>query len=156
MASSSPSRKSSGMRLGPASPRMTIAILALLARLLPWTLLHLLSYLHLPHFDSSAQLLDPSSPAPATFRWDAVHFAAIARRGYEYEQQIAFQPGWPALIRCFAGALRYAGLGGGSGDVRTVIRSGEVLACGSYIGASVMLYEYVSTSPYPVVVEGHR
>lgn len=37
-------------------------------------------------------------------RWDAVHFFAIAERGYAFEQQGAFQPGWHVLLR-LAGTL---------------------------------------------------
>jgi|SRR5579862_7345645 len=36
----------------------------------------------------------------ALFRWDTVYFTALADRGeYVWEQEWAFGPGWPILIR---------------------------------------------------------
>lgn len=49
--------------------------------------LNALSYL--PRFDTSGSVFG---------RWDSVHFFSVAEKGYEYEQQVAFQPGWHALL----------------------------------------------------------
>lgn len=53
------------------------------------TILALNALSYLPRFDASGSVFG---------RWDAVHFFSIAERGYEYEQQVAFQPGWHALL----------------------------------------------------------
>lgn len=58
--------------------------------------LNALSYL--PRFDASGSVFG---------RWDAVHFFSVAERGYEYEQQAAFQPGWHALLHAGADAVGY-------------------------------------------------
>jgi Gpi18-like mannosyltransferase len=64
-----------------------------------WVLVVLMS--NLPLFDSSpAVLLPDSGKLVATLlRWDAFHFAHIARKGYEFEYQWAFFPGLPYLMR---------------------------------------------------------
>ena len=68
-----------------------------------------------PGYDTSSTLLiDTESPVePATkveqvatsvpyvwkfVRWDAVYFSQIARRGYVFEQEWAFGPGFPAVV----------------------------------------------------------
>lgn len=66
----------------------------------------LLVYLasHLPSFDSSANtLLDASTPhlTASLLRWDAFHFAHIAREGYVYEHEWAFLPGLPLVMHLF-------------------------------------------------------
>lgn len=63
--------------------------------------LHLLASpsnpLPLPLFDNSPALLDPS-PSPL-IRWDAIHFLSVASGGYQFEQQLAFQPGWQIAVQ---------------------------------------------------------
>jgi Mannosyltransferase (PIG-V) len=68
-----------------------------------------------PGYDTSSTLLfDSGSPAASTakikdvaagfpralnfVRWDAIYFAQIAQRGYLFEQEWAFGPGFPSLI----------------------------------------------------------
>eukprot|EP00727_Mastigamoeba_balamuthi_P014686 m51a1_g9843 hypothetical protein (412) ;mRNA; f:1956182-1957530 len=48
-------------------------------------------------YDASAE-----GAAPALVRWDALYFARIAARGYEYEHYGAFFPGLPAALRALA------------------------------------------------------
>ena len=76
--------------------------LTVLSRVLTAASLYLSSH-HLPLFDASPRaLLAPSSfPsfASALLRWDAFHFAGIAKDGYSYEHHWAFFPGVPLLLR---------------------------------------------------------
>jgi hypothetical protein len=77
-----------------------IFLISTIPAILTLALLHLLGSSHnpfrIPLFDDSAALLEGyESPL---IRWDAVHFTAIASRGYEYEQQLAFQPGWQGVL----------------------------------------------------------
>ena len=57
-------------------------------------------------YDTSSTILIPDDPsilgriAASLFRWDAVYFISLADRGeYLWEQEWAFGPGWPTLIR---------------------------------------------------------
>jgi GPI mannosyltransferase 2 len=57
-------------------------------------------------YDSSSSLFLPDDPSKlgrivaALFRWDSVYFISLADRGeYIWEQEWAFGPGWPTLIR---------------------------------------------------------
>ncbi len=113
-----------------------IALLAVLSRLLALLLLNLLS--SLPSFDSSHQLLSADS-ASSTLRWDAVHFASIVLNGYQYEQQLAFQPGWPGLMRLAGEGIRW--VSGGEIGVQQVVLAGVVVANIAFVGAAVMLHK---------------
>ncbi len=61
----------------------------------------------LPDYDTSASSSgwatcpgsDPTAPGWGLVVWDSVHFARIACRGYEYEQQYAFFPLLPGARR---------------------------------------------------------
>jgi len=57
------------------------------------------SSLFLPAFEEDASWI--GRVVAGLWRWDAVYFVSIAdRRGeYVWEQEWAFGPGWPALIR---------------------------------------------------------
>jgi hypothetical protein len=121
-------------------PQFSIGLLAVLARLVPWALLHVLQYL--PSFDSSALLV--SGPlGSSSLRWDAIHFVSIAKEGYRYEQQIAFQPGWPLLLRGTSSVARKLGWTG-LGDIRRIVKLGEAGACVFYVGSAVMLYRCIA------------
>jgi Mannosyltransferase (PIG-V) len=57
-------------------------------------------------YDSSSTVLLPEDSsklgriAAALFRWDSVYFISLADRAeYSWEQEWAFGPGWPMLIR---------------------------------------------------------
>jgi phosphatidylinositol glycan class V len=52
--------------------------------------------LRTPLFDASSSLIGGQDDP--TIRWDAIHFLSIATKGYEYEQQLAFQPGWQGVL----------------------------------------------------------
>lgn len=72
---------------------------------------------HLPSFDSSASTqFDDSTPylTSSLLRWDAFHFAHIAREGYVYEHEWAFSPGLP-LVMNILGRLSHSlkSFGGG-------------------------------------------
>ena len=88
--------------------RRTLLALSCAASLL--TLLWTVSAAQLPLFDSSPNVLLPPSTELASFslrrtlasavlRWDAFHFAHIARDGYVYEHEWAFFPAAPSLMR---------------------------------------------------------
>ncbi|RSH90453.1 ER membrane glycoprotein subunit of the GPI transamidase complex-like protein [Saitozyma podzolica] len=144
------------------SPIRTIALLALLSRIVPLALLHLLP---IRTFDASASLLSPPTSSgisltplttytPPTLRWDAIHFATIALRGYTFEQQLAFQPGWPLVMRVAGEGVwwakrLFAGLvSGDSSSILTsndVVLGGVIAANAAFVGAAIMLYKYVKT-----------
>ncbi|RPD56805.1 mannosyltransferase [Lentinus tigrinus ALCF2SS1-7] len=102
---------SSGKRpaLGPdsANRKRILIIASVTATVL--TLLVTLAAAQLPLFDSSPRVLLPPpgdgrfslrhALASAILRWDAFHFAAIAKEGYAYENQWAFFPGAPFVMR---------------------------------------------------------
>lgn len=142
----------------PGSPIRTIALLALLSRLVPLVLLHLFP---IGTFDASASLLSPPTSSgtpltplttytPPTLRWDAIHFATIALQGYTFEQQLAFQPGWPLVMRiagegvCWARRL-FAGLETDDSSLTSndVVLGGVIAANAAFVGATIMLYKYV-------------
>lgn len=96
---------------------------------------------HLPLFDSSPEIV-VQAPVPTTLRWDALHFLGIAKDGYQYEQQLAFQPGWPACLR-LGGVVMHRVLGGRfapTGD-RAMVYAGTILAVLSYTVAALMLFK---------------
>ena len=141
-------------------PRRVIFISALVIRLAVLGLLRLCQLLQGAPFDSSHLIVDPTvfvQQPTSTLRWDALHFLAIAQRGYEYEQQLAFQPGWPLLLRYASMAWRSVrhgvtpirhGPGCSSNvalSVQEIVRTGEILACLSYAGAAMMLYTWVAS-----------
>ncbi|GFZ43371.1 GPI mannosyltransferase 2 [Saitozyma sp. JCM 24511] len=148
----------------PGSPIRTIALLALLSRLVPLVLLHLFP---IGTFDASASLLSPPTPSgisltplttytPPTLRWDAIHFATIALQGYTFEQQLAFQPGWPLVMRiagdgvCWARRL-FAGLETDDSSLTSndVVLGGVIAANAAFVGATIMLYKLTSRLASP-------
>lgn len=80
------------------SPVRTIIVLSLLTRILTSSCLILLPLI-LPSFDSSSTLLISNPYLQSFLRWDTVYFLQIAQRGYKYEQELAFMPGLPGILR---------------------------------------------------------
>lgn len=72
-------------------------------------------------------------------RWDAVHFLTIANKGYQFEQQLAFFPGLPVLIRLFAGFIRPATFY--LEDTTRLALVGLVLGNVAFILATFVLYK---------------
>lgn len=139
-----PSRAPSRSPTGPATTQRDIRLIALLTlstSLLSLLLLHVFAWL-IPPFDSS-HLLASASYSP-TLRWDAVHFLSVARRGYEWEQHLAFQPGWHGSLRAAGEAVAFArrlvGRAGGVGD-GDVLTGGVLLSIGARVVANVYLYK---------------
>ncbi|TPX55947.1 hypothetical protein PhCBS80983_g04916 [Powellomyces hirtus] len=70
-------------------------------------------------------------------RWDAVYFLSIAQRGYIYEQEFAFFPGLPTLMRAVAACIQFhASLG----EQPALILAGLIISNASFVGAAVVLY----------------
>ncbi|KAG0708332.1 glycosyltransferase family 76 protein [Suillus ampliporus] len=105
----------------------TLLIISVLARLAVWALVSISAYL-LPLFDASPNIwISRTSPwASVLLRWDAFHFAHIAREGYVYEYEWAFFNGMPLLMRVSAYLQSLAGFG--SNDGTTLLRGGALLA----------------------------
>lgn len=119
------------------SPLTLIFIAACLSRILHLTVLSGLSKA-LPLFDTSPSLL-LSSPPPA-LRWDAIHFASVAYNGYEYEQQVAFQPGWLAVMRLAGEGVRFI-RAASVVELKDVILGGTIVANVAFVAATLVLYK---------------
>ena len=87
----------------------------------------------IPLFDASPTLIGEGwSPV---LRWDAVHFVSVAGRGYQYEQQLAFQPGWHGILAVVGRAWQW--MPGGhyieddilGGSVPSMILLGGIRGC---------------------------
>ncbi|KAJ1339981.1 hypothetical protein BSLG_005416 [Batrachochytrium salamandrivorans] len=72
-------------------------------------------------------------------RWDAVYFLSIAESGYTYEQQFAFFPGLPLLMRSFAALLRLI-TGGSMCDQALLAMAGLFVTNMMFVGAAISLY----------------
>ncbi|KAH9939650.1 glycosyltransferase family 76 protein [Epithele typhae] len=89
----------------PAQHRRVLLSLSLIASLATFLLTAISA--QFPPFDASPKVLlfsngSPSLPralASTVLRWDAFYFAHIAREGYVYEQEWAFFPGSPLIMR---------------------------------------------------------
>ncbi|KAK8865872.1 hypothetical protein IAR55_001020 [Kwoniella newhampshirensis] len=133
--------------LSSRSPTTLLLILAISSRLIHLTILHILSRF-LPLFDTSPLLLSGDDVPSPLLRWDAIHFASIASKGYEYEQQLAFQPGWMGVMRLAGEGVRWikayirAGEGGvGVVRVEDVLIGGTVISNMAFVGATLVLYK---------------
>jgi phosphatidylinositol glycan class V len=102
-----------------------IFLVSTLPSIITLVLLHILrsSYnpFRIPLFDDSPSLLKGGDRTG--IRWDAIHFTAIASRGYEYEQQLAFQPGWQGVLWLAGRVWR---LLGGAGSLDSISNGGSL------------------------------
>jgi hypothetical protein len=134
-----------------------LIIFAYIARVM---VMFLLSFLdrRIPMFDTSPQLLSREFQ-PSSFwnyhdgaRWDAIHYLSVATEGYRWEQQLAFMPGWPAVLRLLkdlVSAVPWAR----NAPVRFIDNIGILLGSTCQIAATVELFKCVSshscmTQPY--------
>ncbi|KAI9330271.1 GPI mannosyltransferase 2 [Zopfochytrium polystomum] len=72
-------------------------------------------------------------------RWDSVYFLAIAERGYRYEQEHAFMPGLPLLMRAVKNSILYPF----TGEIpdRALFALSGILVCNvSTVLAAIALY----------------
>lgn len=104
----------------------TLLTLSVIVRLAIWILITISAYF-LPLFDASPGIwISGTLPSSILLRWDAFHFAHIAKEGYVYEHEWAFFNGLPLLMRVLAHLQAVAGLG--SNDWGTLLRSGAGMA----------------------------
>lgn len=114
---------------------LIVATVTILTSALYYAALELLWRVVSP-FDSS-HLINTASTSPG-LRWDALHFVGIAKRGYQYEQQLAFQPCWQAILHI---------LGFGASRERTddaILRGSVVVNTLIRVLANVYLYKCVA------------
>jgi phosphatidylinositol glycan class V len=104
-----------------------IFLLSTISPIVTFALLKILTSEHnpfrIPLFDASSSLCLPGDHSG--LRWDTIHFSLIATKGYEYEQQLAFQPGWQGVL-WFSGWLWRAATGKGE-RLDAVVRGSTVL-----------------------------
>ncbi|THH07761.1 hypothetical protein EW145_g3162 [Phellinidium pouzarii] len=94
----------------------------------------------LPSFDSSAELvLDPAWPT-SLLRWDAFHFAHIARDGYTYEYEYAFFPGTPLVMGFSAKLLEIANITTGNNFIGVLV-AGTLLSAAVSVDTALTLYD---------------
>lgn len=105
-------------------------------------------------FDTSAAILlknssviDSNSPLQYFLRWDALYYVKLAMKGYRYEQELAFLPGWPLCMRAGGELVRFIRnskarpSGTAEMDVFDALVSGIVLANVFSIAAAVAFYK---------------
>ncbi|WWC86193.1 uncharacterized protein L201_001066 [Kwoniella dendrophila CBS 6074] len=127
------------------SPIAFIAVSAVAIRLIHITILHILSRL-IPPFDSSHTLFldDTINTGRGTnsiipgLRWDSIHFLSIAKDGYQWEQQLAFQPLLLGILRILGGCLSW--LKGRELNVQDIVFSGMIFNSFVWVGSCVSLY----------------
>jgi hypothetical protein len=117
---------------------------AVLVRLITITLL-LAASSRVPSFDKSAFLLLPPSHhyLEPFVRWDTLYFVKIAFRGYQNEQELAFTPGLPLVMRIVGMGIRLAKGQSGAVEVPDVVMGGLVACFIAGVGATLALYKYV-------------
>ena len=102
-----------------------LLVLSVVVRFATWTLVSLSAYL-LPLFDESPTIWTSGTTHSVLLRWDAIHFAHMAQKGYIYEHEWAFFNGLPLLMRFSARLQALAGFG--SNDWATLLRGGAFMA----------------------------
>ena len=149
-------------------PPRSLLVLAISTRLLTLAFLSTLSHLSPLSFDTSHRLLSPAGTSQNPFekppisqishtavglRWDSIHFASIAVDGYQYEQQMAFMPGWP-LVMHMSGEVVYhlrsrigmavpANVSSSRASYSDVVYGGMAVNFVAGIWATLTLYKYV-------------
>ncbi|KAG0261157.1 hypothetical protein DFQ27_003119 [Actinomortierella ambigua] len=125
----------------------TIALYALYSRLFIWAIA-VASHALIQDYDSALELILPiDTPTQRLFkgvfgvflRWDAFYFTHIAEKGYVFEQEHAFFPLVPALMRLMANAASKL-LPGVLTYQQLIVISGVLVANASFILAAVQLY----------------
>ncbi|KAJ9058762.1 ER membrane glycoprotein subunit of the GPI transamidase complex-like protein [Entomophthora muscae] len=92
--------------------------------------------------DSSGFLKFFSISINSFIRWDAVHFLAVAyNNGYSFEQQFAFFPGLPFLMRALANTLLKPLLLLGVDEISVLALSGVLISNVSSVIAACMLFK---------------
>lgn len=81
----------------------TVILIALLSRMFVVLLGIIANYIG-PSYDTAAEATFPFLVKPLhTFvSWDSFYFLKIASKGYQYEPEYAFFPGYPLLTRALA------------------------------------------------------
>jgi len=91
---------------------LQVLLLALVTRLSTWTSLLVLPRYVLAFDQSAGEVLSSEDLwLQGLLRWDALHFERIARNGYTLEQEFAFMPALPWIMRLLGsgfGLLSYS------------------------------------------------
>lgn len=126
----------------PLSPEYVIIAVSLAARTGTLALSSIAAHL-LPPFDSSHLVASPTSKAGhiSGLRWDAIHFASVAVDGYQYEQQLAFMPGWLYLMRLAGQVLSKVSRTPEELATHHVVWGGQIIVCLCSVASAVMLYK---------------
>ncbi len=144
--------------LSKLSPESQLAAVATIARLgSAFILIALPLLFSVPAFDSSAGLLNSSGKDSGYslwhpfLRWDSLYFADIARHGYRFEQELAFLPVWPAMLRVSGFLVSNVSYLFGLGT--TIMTDGNLVVGATLttilcsVLSSVVLYKSVLCSP---------
>jgi len=94
-----------------------------------------------PPFDSSHLILQREAAVSEGLRWDAIHYTSIALHGYQYEQQGAWMPLWPIIMRYMGLLIHYTRRESNGLDVQDVVIGGEVVNILMNLGSTFMLYK---------------
>ena len=141
-------RQQSGVSEGFAS--WYVAGLALSIRLSVAVLLSALNHFLAGSAFDTSHLIAQGSLSTGT-RWDAIHFASVALKGYQNEQQTAFMPGFLGVMRIAGGAKalarRLLGQASSGGLTYTdVVQGGQIVNILASTLAAVVLYKCVRST----------
>ena len=95
----------------------------------------------LPAFDTSADaIIGKGSHLEGFVRWDTLHMILIALTGYTFEQQYAFLPGLPLLMR-YSGHIIRVTIGSHVLEPWHAVLGGIILANLATVFATLVLYK---------------